>query len=252
VNADEENTPLDTRMKAYEHTFRQYLPRRAYTLMRLDGRAFHTYLRGVDKPFDMPFVYDMDAVAMALCMEIQGVRFAYTQSDEISLLLTDFDTTQSEPWVKGNVAKLTSLSAGFASAMLATLRLNYDGVPTFDCRVWSMSDPVEVANYFVWRQRDAVRNSVQMAGQAYFSQAELHGKSGNEVQEMLFQQHGVNWNDYPAGCKRGRLVFYDGPSWVMGTPTFKAEPGNALARLIPPLPSLWDDTEAEKEKGEQA
>lgn len=238
----DDNTPLDVRMKAYEHAFRTYLPRRAYTLMRLDGRAFHTYLKHTEKPFDLDFVREMDQVAMSLCSDIQGARFAYTQSDEISLLLTDFDTLQSEPWVNGNVAKLTSLSASKAAAMLAVLRIDEPGLPTFDCRVWSMSDPVEVANYFVWRQRDCVRNSVQMVGQAHFTQAELHGKNVNEIQEMLFQRWGINFNDVDEGCKRGRLVHHTGVGWIAGpAPHFVAEPGSALARLIPSLPSLWDD-----------
>lgn len=246
----DDNTPLDVRMKAYEHAFRTYLPRRAYTLMRLDGRAFHTYLRSAAKPYDLDFVREMNQVAMALCSQIQGARFAYTQSDEISLLLTDFDTLQSEPWVGGNTAKLTSLSASLASSMLAVLRIGDPGLPTFDSRVWSMSDPVEVANYFVWRQRDCVRNSIQMVGQHYFSQAQLHGKNVNQIQEMLFQEHDVNWNDTDEGCKRGRLTWHTGTGWITGAaPDFAAEPGNVLAELIPPLPSLWGVPE-DKEKEE--
>lgn len=244
-----ENTPLDERMKRYEHTFRTYLPRRAYTLMRLDGRAFHSYLKDAQRPFDMDFAREMGQVSMALCSDIQGARFAYTQSDEISLLITDFDTLQSEPWVKGNVAKLTSLSAGLASAKLTALRRDWSGLPTFDCRVWSMSDPVEVANYFVWRQRDAVRNSIQMVGQHYFSQAQLHGKNVNEIQEMLFQEHDVNWNDTDPGCKRGRLTSHTGVGWITGPAIpFEAAPDNALAALIPSLPSLWDVVEEKAEE----
>lgn len=236
----DDNTPLDVRMKAYEHAFRTHLPRRTYTLMRLDIRAAHTYLKRADRPFDEKFVNDMDHTAMALCREIQGARFAYTQSDEISLLLTDFDTLQSEPWFGGNVAKLTSLSAATASVFLH-IRRPAGGMVQFDSRVWSMSDPVEVANYFVWRQRDAVRNSIQMVGQHYFSQAQLHGKNTNEVQDMLFKQHGVNWNDIDPGCKRGRLAWDIGMGWIAGpAPHFDAAPGGELAGLIPALPSLWD------------
>lgn len=235
-----ENTALDERMKRYEHTFRRYVPRRAYTLMRLDGRAFHSYLRAARRPFDRDFMAHMDILAVKLCEEIQGARFAYVQSDEISLLLTDFETPQSELWFGGNVSKLLSVSSGLASAYFTHMRYFYDGLPHFDSRVWSMSDPVEVANYFVWRQRDAVRNSIQMVGQHHFTQAELHGRSCDQIQEMLFSQKGVNWGAFPAECKRGRLVAQVGGEGLvsLGAPQFKAEPGNVLADLIPQLPSL--------------
>lgn len=245
----DDNTSLDVRMKAYEHAFRTHLPRRAYTLMRLDIRAAHSYLKCANRPFDARFVDDMNHTAMALCKEVQGARFAYTQSDEISLLATDFDTPQSEPWFGGNTAKLTSLSASTASVFLH-IRRPAGGMVQFDSRVWSMSDPVEVANYFVWRQRDCVRNSIQMVGQHYFTQAQLHGKNVNEIQEMLFQEHDVNWNDTDPGCKRGRLTWHTGTGWITGeAPDFAAEPDNVLAELIPPLPSLWD-TAPEKETEE--
>lgn len=237
-----DNTPLGDRMKVYERAFRDYLPRRAYTLLRLDGRAFHTYLRTAQKPFDMDFVSEMGVLAQWLCVDIQGAKFAYHQSDEISILLTDFDTVKTEPWVKGRVDKVVSLAAGGASAYLSKLRYHQPGVPVFDCRVWSMSDPVEVANYFVWRQRDAVRNSIQATGQHHFTQSELHGKSCDEIQEMLLVKKGVNWNDTPVSCKRGQLVHYTQTEgwYIGGAPEFKAEPNTMLARLIPSLPSLVD------------
>lgn len=235
-----DNTPLGDRMKAYERAFRDHLPRRAYTLIRLDGKAFHTYLRNAEKPFDMNFISEMGMLAQWLCVDIQGAKFAYHQSDEISILLTDFDTVRSEPWAGGRVDKILSWSAGGASSYLAKLRYFQQGTPVFDCRVWSMADPVEVANYFVWRQRDAVRNSIQMLGQRHFTQWELHGKSCDEIQEMLFTKKGINWNDLPVSCKRGQFIHTvpDGGWYIGGAPHFKAEPGTELARLIPVLPSL--------------
>lgn len=237
-----DNTPLGDRMKRYERVYQHYLPRRSYTVMRLDGRAFHTYLRGAEKPFDMTFISEMNAMAQWLCVDIQGSQFAYVQSDEISILLTDFATTQTEPWVGGRVDKMVSLAAGRASAYLSRLRQNHPGTPSFDCRVFPLSDPVEVANYFIWRQQDAVRNSIQMVGQTYFSPKELHCKSTDEVQEMLFTQKGVNWNDTDPGCKRGRIVARDDTEgWMaMAAPHFVAEPGSFLARAIPRLPTLID------------
>lgn len=239
IETTDGRTPLDVRMKRYEHVYRQYLPRRTYTLIRLDGRAFHTYLRGAEKPFDEQFMEQMDTIAEWLCTDIQGARFAYVQSDEISFLATDFETNQSEPWFGGNINKILSISAAQATGYMTALRSGSPGLPVFDSRVWTMSDPVEVANYFIWRQRDAVRNSIQMVGQSYFTQAQLHGKSGNEIQEMLFTEHGVNWDKFPDGCKRGRLVHCNELGWqAVGAPHFLAEPGTTLAQLIPALPSL--------------
>lgn len=236
-----DNTPLDERMKRYESTYRHYLPRRTYTLLRLDGRAFHTYLRRAKRPFDHGFIQHMNQAAQWLCVDIQGAQFAYVQSDEISILLTDFDTTQSEPWFGGNVSKILSVAAGQLSAYMTGLRYpQHPGLPVFDARLWSMSDPVEVANYFVWRQRDAVRNSIQMVGRTYFTQSELHGKSTNEIQEMLFTKYSVNWDSFGPGCKRGRVLSCGDEGWVInGAPHFAAEPGNWLASVIPPLPNLW-------------
>ncbi len=235
-----DNTPLGDRMKAYEHAFRQFLPRRAYTIVRVDGRAFHSYLREAERPFDHVFMSHMDMVAQRLCEEIGGAQFAYVQSDEISILMTDFADIQTQPWFGGNRDKIISVTAGIASAYMSMLRNDYPGLPHFDGRAYSKSDPVEVANYFVWRQRDAVRNSIQMVGQFHFSQTELHGKSTDDIQEMLWSQHGVNWNDCVPGAKRGRLVYHgDSEGWVrVAAPHFKAEPDSELAELIPALPSL--------------
>jgi tRNA(His) 5'-end guanylyltransferase len=236
-----DNTLLGNRMKQHEHAFRHTLPRRAYTLMRLDGRSFHTYLRGSAKPFDMAFVTAMDEVAAAVCKEVSGTVFAYVQSDEISLLVTDFDRPETQAYFGGVVAKLLSVPASVASVQMY-MRRGYQNrmFPQFDNRVWSMADPVEVANYFVWRQRDAVRNSIQMLGQHWFTQAELHGKNTDEVQEMLFQTHGVNWGKLDEGLKNGRVVVTDqlNPWLVVPAPKFAARPDNWLADMIPSLPSL--------------
>lgn len=254
-----DKTALGDRMKRYEAAYRSTLPRRTYTLLRVDGRSFHSYLRGAVKPFDEAFMADMDAVAEALCAEITGSVFAYTQSDEISLLVTDFASEQTEPWFGGVVAKQVSISAALATAVLNERRP--DGRALFDSRVFTLSDPVEVANYFLWRQRDAVRNSIAMAAQARFSHRELHGVSTGGMQELLWSEHGINWNDYPDGCKRGRIaVRHVGEraveyvdkrsnetvntiavrSWweTSPAPHFTTEPGSWLARTIPSLPTL--------------
>lgn len=254
-----DSAALGDRMKAYEAAHRAVLPRRTYTLLRLDGRSFHSYLRGCERPFDEAFMADMDAVAEALCAEVSGAAFAYTQSDEISILITDFAAIGTQPWFGGVVAKVLSVSASLATAVLNERRPGKRAL--FDARAFTIADPVEVANYFLWRQRDAVRNSISMAAQARFSHRRLHGVSSAGMQELLFTEAGINWNDYPAGCKRGRVAvrqvgerpveYVDKRtqeavrttavrSWweTSGAPNFTAEPGGWLAGAIPALPTL--------------
>jgi tRNA(His) 5'-end guanylyltransferase len=254
-----DSTALGDRMKRYEATTRAFLPRRTYSILRVDGRAFHSYLRGAAKPFDESFMADMDAVAEVLCTEIAGARFAYTQSDEISVLFTDFGSHNTEPWFGGVLGKQLSIAASLATAVLNERRPGRRAL--FDARAFTIADPVEVANYFVWRQRDAVRNSVSMAAQAHFSPRCLHGVSGGGMQELLCSEKGINWNDYSDGCKRGRVAVREtGPreitfthkrsrqletvvamrSWwdTVAAPHFTAEPDGWLAEQIPALPTL--------------
>lgn len=253
-----DNTAIGDRMKGYEEAARFVLPRRTYTIIRCDGKAFHSYLRGAEKPFDARFMADMDEVTAALCQQVTGTVLAYAHSDEVSLLLADFGSVHTEPWFGGNVQKMASISASAATAALGALRA---GQPLFDARAFTIPSAVEVANYFVWRQRDCVRNSVSMAAQAHFSHKRLHGLNGAQMQELLWSEKGVNWNDYPDGAKRGRICQrVTGPEavtytdkrtqeehtadairsrWVSSAaPHFKAEDGSFLADAIPPLPSL--------------
>lgn len=206
--------PIGDRMKQqYEDRARFYLPRRTYTILRVDGKSFHTYTRGYSKPYDFGLMRAMDDTAQFLCEEIQGARLAYIQSDEISVLLTDFEKITSSAWFDGNIQKMASVAAA-----LATGRFNErihsimdNGIEFqaktafFDARVFSIPDPIEVENYFVWRQQDATRNSISMAAQSMFSHKELHGKDSSEQQEMMFQK-GVNWNSYASRAKRGGAV----------------------------------------------
>lgn len=253
-----DKTALGDRMKRHELPTRTVLPRRTYTILRVDGRAFHSYLRGARKPFDEAFMADMDEVMQALCEEISGAALGYAQSDEISVLYTDFGSTGTEPWFGGVLAKQTTIAASLATAVLNERR---GGRALFDARAFTLTDPVEVANYFLWRQRDAVRNSITMAAQSVFSHKRLHGVNSDQKQELLFTEAGINWNDYPDGCKRGRVatrrtgerevVFTDRRtgveqaalalrSWweVAPAPRFTAEPDGFLAETIPALPSL--------------
>jgi tRNA(His) 5'-end guanylyltransferase len=250
---------LGNRMKGYEQVTRQVLPPRTYTLIRVDIRAAHTLLKGAARPFDYTFMADMDIVAETLCKEISGAVLAFTQSDEISILLTDFRSSFTMPWFDGVTAKMISISAALATATLN--RRRPDQLALFDSRVWTIPDPVEVANYFIWRQRDAVRNSISMAAQAQFPHQRLMGLNGNQMQELLFTVHGINWSNYPVGAKRGRVCVkktFEGPveyvhtrtgetvsttalrsAWVSEpAPHFAVEAGNWLMDLLPRYPDL--------------
>lgn len=232
-----DKTALGTRIKEnYENRTKQFLMRRTPTIIRLDGKAFHTYTKGLNKPFDEGLIEDMQATTAFLCKEIQGVKFGYTQSDEISLLLTDYDKLDSHAWFDYNVQKICSVSASLATAKFNELRFNrfvkevatnnqvdYDSfmdkyydeetysftskpsLAFFDSRVLQISDKEEVINYFLWRQQDAEKNSVAMLAQSLYSHKELHKKHGGDMQEMCFQK-GHNWNDLSPQKKRGSFI----------------------------------------------
>jgi tRNA(His) 5'-end guanylyltransferase len=207
----------------YEMRTRTYLPRRTYTILRLDGCGFSKYTRGLDRPYDAGLIEDMNNTAVYLCEKIQGAQFAYVQSDEISILLTDFDKTTTSSWFDGQTQKITSVSAAMATAKFNELRsrrtihefmiagssleaaMSKVKLAYFDSRAFTIPDPIEVANYFLWRQKDCVRNSITMAAQSVYSHTELEGINSNEKQEMLFQK-GINWNDYPTRYKRGGFI----------------------------------------------
>lgn len=203
--------PLGDRMKRnYENRTRFYLPRHTYTLLRVDGKSFHTYTRGCQRPYDMDLMADMDATALALCESCDGAKLAFVQSDEISVLLTDFASQHTEAWFDGNLQKISSVTASLATAHFNRARgkrgNDSEALACFDCRVWTIPSRIEVYNYFLWRQLDATKNSISMTAQAQFPHSALQGKSSSEMQEMLWSERGINWNDMPVGFKRGRVI----------------------------------------------
>ena len=220
---------LGDRMKGYENAYRLYLPRRLPVIIRVDGRAFHTLTKCFERPFDTLFHNVMVQTAIALCKEIGGAKLAYTQSDEISILITNNDTIDTQPWFGNNLQKLVSLAASIATlsfnnaleeeyhilSIFAETDEDYEylnGIyhnawryATFDARAFILPED-EVCNYFVWRQQDATRNSIQAAAQALYSHKELHNKNQNDLQEMIFQK-GINWNNYEVWQKRGSCIY---------------------------------------------
>lgn len=226
-----DKTTLGDRMKNnYENISRYYLTRRAPVIIRIDGKAFHTFTRGLKKPFDDILVKTMQETMEYLCENIQGCVLGYTQSDEISLVLVDYAELTTDAWFGNNLQKMCSVSASMATlafnkaftrniskqskrlyteyleekdaSYIETLEIAMNKGAMFDSRVFTIPKE-EVCNYMLWRQQDATRNSIQSVGQANFSQKELHGKSCNNIQDMLMTQKGINWNDYATTLKRG-------------------------------------------------
>lgn len=209
---------LGDRMKMfYEDILRYVLPRKTYTIIRIDGKSFHTYTKGMIRPFDDGMIDDMDATAAYLCKNIMGAKFAFVQSDEISIVLTDFDEINTQAWFGNNLQKMVSVSASMATRAFNEARLKRINAGTkekiiqnmkwaeFDSRVFQIHKKIEVINYFIWRQQDTVRNSISSVAQSLYSQKELHGKKTDDMQEMIFQK-GINWNNYESKYKRGRII----------------------------------------------
>jgi len=215
---------LGNRMKGYEQASRTTLPLRMPVIVRVDGKAFHTWTRGLGRPFDDRFMRAMDHVAEHLCREMQGAALAYVQSDEISVLVHNYRTLDTAAWFDNQVQKIVSVSASVAGAVMTSLSsgmFSHTRLAFFDARVWVLPE-AEVANYFLWRQQDATRNSIQAVAQSLYSQAELHGKTCAQQQELIFAKSGQNWNDLPVHKRRGRCIVRrmseaDGPesAWMV-------------------------------------
>lgn len=225
---------LGCRMKTfYEQIPKTKLMRRCPVAIRIDGRAFHTFTRGFQKPFDEVLIKSMQETMKYLCENIQGCVLGYTQSDEITLILVDYKKLTSSAWFDYEVQKICSIAASMSTMAFNNifskyvnefdleLAYNDNGIDTeenrklweiykkainkgamFDARCFNIPKE-EVTNLVYWRQLDASRNSIQMVGQANFSHKELQNKSCNDIQDMLMTQKGINWNDLPTYQKRG-------------------------------------------------
>ena len=222
------NDELGMRMKEfYEEVPKTRLVRRMPVAIRIDGKAFHTFTRGFKRPFDEVLGKSMRETMKYLCENIQGCVLGYTQSDEITLILVDYQNLNSCAWFDYEVQKVCSIASSMATMAFNkffTKNVNYfetthehdntineycttlvnaaEKGAMFDARCFNIPKE-EVCNLIYWRQLDATRNSIQMVGQANFSHKELQKKSCNMIQEMLFAEKGINWNDYPTYLKRG-------------------------------------------------
>lgn len=224
-----DKSELAARMKNfYENPAKTQLLRRMPVAIRIDGKAFHTFTRGFQKPFDPILMDTMQRTMKYLCENIQGCVFGYTQSDEITLILIDYQKLTSDAWFDYEVQKMTSVSASMATMIFNKyfseniIRYNSIHDPLieenkyliekyvnaaekgamFDARCFNIPKE-EVTNLIYWRQLDATRNSIQMVGQAHFSDDKLKDKTCNDIQDMLMVECGINWNNFTIPCKRG-------------------------------------------------
>ena len=232
-----DTSDLAKRMKDYEMRDRYFLQKRIPVAIRVDMRAGHTFTRGFKRPFDDIFMKSMQETAKYMCENMGNAKFAYVQSDEITIILVDYDTLETDCWFNYRTDKLCSISASMATMAFNKFFENnvddyrfrkWDGVSKyeegteeyiktllkaveksamFDARCFNIPKE-EVTNLIYWRQLDATRNSIQMVGQANFSHKELQNKTCNMIQDMLHEQKGINWNDYPTVCKRGSACIY--------------------------------------------
>lgn len=274
------NDELGKRMKeSYEKKSSTSLEKKIPVAIRIDGKAFHTFTRGFKKPFDLILIQSMQETMKYLCENIQGCVLGYTQSDEITLILIDYKNPNSSAWFDYKVQKMCSVAASMATMAFnrafsdfAYSYLNGDDVfidcipgdnypsyidalgnaidngAMFDARCFNIPKE-EVCNLIYWRQLDAIRNSIQMVGQANFSHKELQGKSCNKIQDMLMTQRGINWNDFKTYQKRGSCCIkeqYQAPNvdikdgvclrsrWVIDydIPIFKNEGREYIDKLI--------------------
>lgn len=232
-----DRSDLAERMKGYEKRNRYYLQRRMPVILRLDMRAGHSFTKGFERPFDEVFIKAIQETAKYLCENVQNCKLSYQQSDEITLLLVDYEKININCFFEYRVDKLCSIAASMATMKFNQVfkELSYresenleiicrknpylenrdcltrisnvhtnsaDKGAMFDCRCFNIPKE-EVTNSIYWRQLDATRNSIQMVGQANFSHKELQNKSCNDIQDMLMTQKGINWNDLPLYQKRG-------------------------------------------------
>ncbi|NMP24396.1 tRNA(His) guanylyltransferase Thg1 family protein [Sulfobacillus harzensis] len=234
---------LGDRMKRYEAVTDITLTGRMPCIVRLDGKNFHQWTRSVHavKPFDADLHHLMADTMLALCQDIQGVVLGYTQSDEISLILQDYFGLDTEPAFGKRLQKIVSITASLATATFNDrARQMFADAPLalFDARAFVLPKE-DVTNYLIWRQQDAVRNSIRMAGYAYFSHKSLERVSNDVLQERLWTERGINWNDYAVWEKRGSCAVRDAETrgWQVDedTPIFTQDRAYIERRLEPDL-----------------
>lgn len=195
----------------------------SYVLAMVDGHCFSKMIKNkFDKPFDDMFIKMMNETAKYLCENIQGAKFAYTQSDEISILITDFDTPMTDSFFGFRLCKMQSLIAAMATAkfnqMYVKLANDYKGFDlkkfdikeyptyTFDCKVWTVPNANDAYAWFLYRQTDCIKNSKAQTAQAYLSHKSLVGLTSDEMIAKLKNEKNIDWNKFENDKKYGRVI----------------------------------------------
>lgn len=245
---------LEKRMKRYEVVSDHMLPIRMPVIIRLDGWHFKTFTKGLEKPFDLIFRRSMLETTQYLCNEVPGTVLGYTQSDEISLLICDYKNLEAESWFDNRTNKLVSIPAGMAAikfnetfkSLSKTIEdsdkikiyENKYNKGIFDARAFVVPED-DVVNYFYWRQKDAIRNSIESVGQTYIGHKKLHKKNNEEIHKML-EEKGIFWDDYEKWLTRGACVYKSKENgkkqeWKIDKeiPIFKDEDRIFISRWIP-------------------
>lgn len=269
--ANKRNSLGDRIKENYENRSKTKLIRRMPVIIRLDGKSFHSFTRGFAKPFDKRLTEAMQETTLELCKNIQGCVFGYTQSDEITLVLVDYNNLDTDAWFDYEVQKLCSISSSMCtlyfnrifqrkikefidehsnaanepqtygeqlSQSIAKLIKSYeiavDKGAMFDSRTFNVPES-EVVNTLLWRQQDCSRNSIFSLAQAYFSHRELHGKNGSQMQDMLMTKYDINWNNIETHLKRGTsIIKNEEGTWIIDQemPILKGEDRNYLENRI--------------------
>ena len=201
---------LGDRIKFYERQpVGEYLTPLLPVIIRLDGNNFHNFTKGLDKPFSLGLI-DLMIETTKYLVEETNALIGYTQSDEITLLLYT-SSWKTQLYFDGKPQKINSILAGkcsnfFTKNISKYLYIKTGEIANFDCRCFIVPTKDEAINVFVWREEDAVRNSIQMVGQANFSHKQLQNKSCDNIQEMLWKEKQINFNDFASNFKRGTYI----------------------------------------------
>jgi len=217
----------------YEFRQRDRLLKRIPVIIRLDGRTFHTVTKYCKKSFDIDFIGSIASTACYLCDNIQGAKCAYCQSDEISILVTDFDKLTTDAWFDYVKSKVESISAGLASAYFTVNWCIYgEEIAVFDSRARNYPKE-EVCNYFVWRQQDWTRNSVTMYTRSVYSHNELLHKKQPDMHDMLHKK-GLNWSNLEDVYKNGTFIYKEQGSWIEKHDVVFTRNRNEIERFLIP------------------
>lgn len=206
-----DTSSLGDRIKLYEASTDARILPRLPIVVRLDGRSFSKFTKGMDRPFDANFRQAMIDATKALVKETNAI-IGYTQSDEITLVY-HVANIKGQAMFDGRVQKMCSIFSSIASThfLMKTMEFWPDKIkngkyPQFDCRVFATPNRMEAVNAILWREQDATKNSIQQVARAYFSHNQCRNKNGKELQQMLLVEKDINWNDFSDSEKRGTYV----------------------------------------------